>query len=69
MSTARIRRVGDGVPAARRIDSDEVEQAFRRALELAKEALALIDEVDPASLAGVRGQHFIDELEARLTSE
>lgn len=52
--------------AARPKDNEATREALRRALELAREALAIVDGVDAASVAGARGQHFVDELEGLL---
>lgn len=48
--------------AVRKTYSDEDRDALQRALELACEALTLIDRVVPNGSVGVRGQHFVDEI-------
>ncbi len=53
-----------------RCAGDEAEQeALKRALDFAKQALAICDEVAADSIAGVRGQHFVDEIELLLIAE
>lgn len=59
---ARIITVG----AARPKDNEATRASLRRALELARQAVAIVDEVNAASVAGARGQHFVDEIEALL---
>lgn len=49
--------------AARQKVDEASREALQRALDLARQAVAIVDEIDPALIAGVRGQHFIDELE------
>lgn len=48
--------------AVRKNYSDDDREVLQRALELATQALTLIDRVAPGTIAGVRGQHFVDEI-------
>lgn len=54
--------------ASRQECSEPAQEALLRALQFAREALAIIDIIDAASIAGARGQHFIDEIEILLKS-
>lgn len=54
--------------ASRQECSEPAQEALLRALQLARDALAIIDIVDAASIAGARGQHFVDEIEILLKS-
>lgn len=49
-------------------DGDSHRDGLRQALEHACVALVLIDEAAPNSILGIRCQHLIDELKAKLQS-
>lgn len=55
--------------AVKRVGDEAEKEALKLALDHARQALAIIDEVTSETIAGVRGQHFIDEIEALLPVE